>query len=187
MSRIPLSTTDDWQLKFDEQDVRGFTALDADGNEVGRVSDMIVDTDEERVDAVTLEDGTEYPARDLSIGDGVVYLTAPADEEAGASVTVFEHGHVVRREHVGELDSDAYADAFREHYATTYGGDDYDRYAPAYTYGYERGQHETFRDRSYADAQTDLQRDYATRYPDRTYDDDRAAVEYGYTYGQTRA
>ncbi len=183
MSRIALSDTSDWQLKFDEQDVRGYAALDAEGKEVGRVARMIVDTDAERVDAVVLEDGTEYPARDLSIGDGVVYLTAPLDKAAGASVTVFdEAGHVVRREKVGELDSDAYADEFRQHYQTTYGeaGGAYDDYDAAYRFGYERSRADAYRDRDYAAAETDLQREYATHRPDRTYDRDRDAVQYGY-------
>ncbi len=183
MSRVPLSDSSDWQLKFDEQDVRGFRALDADGHEVGRVGQMIVNTDEERVDAVVLEDGTEYPARDLSIGDGVVYLTAPVDEDAGASVTVFDdYGHVVRREEVGDLDANQYADAFRQHWQATYGttGDAYDDYAPAYGYGYESARGDAYRDRDYDAAEADLERDYAQRYPGRPYSRDREAVRYGY-------
>ena len=76
MSRIALSDSGDWKLEFpDDQDVRGYRAVDADGNAVGVVDSMIVNTEMERVDSIVLEDGTEYPAADLSIGDDVVYLT----------------------------------------------------------------------------------------------------------------
>lgn len=76
MSLIPLSKTDDWSLSFDDQDVRGYEAVSADGRPTGRrVTDLILDTDAERVASLVFDDGTEYPADDASIGDGVVYLT----------------------------------------------------------------------------------------------------------------
>ncbi len=192
MPRIPLSDTSDWQLKFDEQDVRGFTALDADGNPVGRVDHMLVNTEEERVDAVVLEDGTEYPARDLSIGDNVVYLTAAVGGEAvggdvDPSVTVYDdYGHVVRRADVAKPDYDHHADAFRSHHTEQAGlaAGLFATREPAYRYGYESAFDEKNRSRGYTEAQTDLQRTYATRHPDRTYDEDQDAIEYGYTRAQ---
>jgi len=77
MARLPLSSTDDWALEFeDDQDVRGYRVVDVDGTDTGlTVDDMIVDTEAKMVDAVVLSDGTEYPTRTLSIGDGVVYAT----------------------------------------------------------------------------------------------------------------
>lgn len=76
MARITLSNTDDWQLKFETQDVRGFEALDAKGDKLGAtVQDLIVDTDDKRIDAITLSNGTEYPAEHVALGDGVVFLT----------------------------------------------------------------------------------------------------------------
>lgn len=75
MTRIPLSETSDYALKFDEHDVRGYDVLDENGNRIGRVERMIVNTDEERVDALVLENGSEIPIDDVSIGDGVVRAT----------------------------------------------------------------------------------------------------------------
>ncbi len=185
MSRVTLSNTGSWDLKFDEQDVRGFDALDADGNKVGEVDNMIVNTDEMRVDAIVLEDGTEYPASDISIGDGVVYLTTMVSDGITESVTVYDdYGHVVERERVEDPDFDAYGDDFRTHYATAFGDDDYDRYDPAYRYGYEAAHEDTYRDRPYSDVETDLERDFATRYPDSDFNDMRPAVRYGYSYAQ---
>lgn len=187
MSRITLSNTGDWKLKFDEQDVRGYEALDADGNHVGEVESMIVDTEAKRVDAIVLEDGTEYPARDMSIGDGVVYLTTIVPGDKSASVTVYDdYGHVVEREKVESADFDAYADDFRTHYKSTFAetGNAYDAYDPAYRYGYEAAHDESYRNRPYADVESDLERDYATQYPDSDFNDTRGAVRYGYTTAQ---
>jgi len=183
MARVPLSNTGSWELSFDDQDVRGYEALDAEGNHVGEVDRMIVNTDEKRVDAVVLNDGTEYPARDVSIGDGVVYLTATVPENMAESVTVYDdYGHVVERETVQEGSYDDYADAFRSHYSNAYAatGNEFDYYDSSYRYGYESAFEDSYRDRPYAEAEADLERDYVTRYPDRRYDEVRDAVRYGY-------
>ena len=191
MSRISLSDTGDWKLEFpDDQDVRGFRALDADGTQVGTVDNMIVNTEEERVDSIVLEDGTEYPAADISIGDGVVYLTTVQGAPTGdvdQEVRVYgDSGQVVRREQVEDADYDAHADAFRTHYESSYGtsGGSYDEYEPAYRYGFDAAHQDSNRNRNYVDAEPDLQTDYGSTYADRDYDTDRDAVRYGYTRAQ---
>ena len=188
MSRIALSDTGEWKLEFpDDQDIRGYAALDADGNRVGGVDTMIVNTDEKRVDAVLLEDGSEYPARDLSIGDGVVYLTTVQEGGVDGTVTVYgDSGRVVEREEVHEADFDSHRDAFQTHYESSYGasGGSYDDYEPAYRYGYESAYDESNRNRGYLDAEDDLRTGYGTTHADRDYDADRDAVRYGYTRAQ---
>ena len=192
MSRIALSDAGDWKLEFpDDQDIRGYPALDADGNRVGIVDTMIVDTDEERVDAILLDDGTEYPAADLSIGDNVVHLTtvhaAGAQSAEGGTVTVYgDSGKVVRREQVEDGDFDAHADAFRTHYESSYGtsGGAYDDYEPAYRYGFDTAHDDSYRNRPYQDVEDDLRTGYGTAYADRDFDADRDAVRYGYTRAQ---
>ena len=190
MSRIALSDAGHWHLKFpDDQDVRGYAALDENGNRVGVVDTMIVNTDEKRVDSIVLEDGQEFPARNISIGDNVVYLAGVAadDDDMDGTVTVYDdYGHVERRETVGDADYDTHADAFRTHYTSTYGdaGGSYDDYEPAYRYGYETAHDDDYRNRAYVDAEDDLRTGYGSRYADRDYDADRDAVRYGYTRAQ---
>jgi hypothetical protein len=185
MSRIALSDTGDWRLKFpDDQDVRGYTAVDADGNRIGIVDTMIVNTTEERVDAIVLEDGTEYPARTVSIGDGTVYLTGVA---AGGSAKVYDdYGHVVRRERRTDADLAAHTDAFRTHHESSYGtaAGSYEAREPAYRYGYERAHSDDYRNRPYLDAEDDLRTGYGSQGADRDFDADREAVRYGYTRAQ---
>ncbi len=69
MTRRPLSQLDNWELVHPDQDLRGRRLLDAEGRPLGTVTEMIVDTDEERVDAIVLDDGREYPASAFQIRD----------------------------------------------------------------------------------------------------------------------
>ena len=187
MSRIALSNTGDWKLEFpDEQDIRGYRVLDKDGNGSGlTVEDMIVDTDQKMIDALIFSDGTEYPARDISIGDGVVYATADAVEGARHVDDFDGYGSTVantRRDYDDDVIVD-YDPDYRGHYETAYGDDDRaydDDLVHAYRYGSETAYHDDFRNRAYADAEADLRTGYGTRYGDRDFDADRKAIRYGY-------
>ncbi len=187
MSRIALSNTGDWKLEFpDDQDVRGCRVLDKDGSDLGLVvEDMIVDTDQEMVDALIFSDGTEYPARDISIGDGVVYATADTVDGTRRASDMDRYGSVTA--HTGhEYDDDVivtYDPDYRGHYEGAYGtaGRAYDDdLVHAYRYGTETAYHDDFRNRAYLDAETDIRTGYGTRYADRDFDADRDAIRYGY-------
>ena len=104
MALVALSNTGDWELQFeDTQDVRGFRVLDQDGNDTGNtVTNMLIDTDAERVTVIETSDGMEYPAEDISIGDGVIYVTGDFHvNEDGPEVTPYRdmegYGSVRRR------------------------------------------------------------------------------------------
>lgn len=73
MTRELLSQLSDWQLVHDSQDIRGQTLYDADGRPLGKIDNLIVNTDTEYVDAIVV-DGREIPANALEIGDNTVYL-----------------------------------------------------------------------------------------------------------------
>ena len=196
MSRITLSNTGDWKLEFEDQDVRGYRAVDEDGTPIGTVDAMIINTEEERVDAIVLEDGTEYPAADISIGDDVVYVTgvhagaaagaaATTDADVNETVRVYgDSGQVVRREQVEDGDYDAHVDAFRTHHSASYEGTEFDDYDPAYRYGFDTAHDDDYRNRSYVDAEDDVRTGYGSAHADRDYDSDRDAIRYGYTRAQ---
>ena len=137
------------------------------------------------VDALILSDGTEYPARDISIGDGVVYATTVDVEGTRLARDIDGYGRVQPH------DADAYHDDvivgydpdYRTHHASAYSasGRGYDDdLAHAYRYGTETAYHDDFRNRPYADAEVDLRTGYTTRYADRDFDADREAVRFGY-------
>ena len=187
MSRIALSNTGDWKLQFeDTQDVRGFRVVDKHHHDTGLyVEDMIVDTDQEMVDAVVFSDGTEYPARDLSIGDGVVYATADVVEGGRLTRDIENYGRVEARAPGAYTDSVIveYEPDYRRHHASAYGesGRDYDGdLEHAYRFGTETAYHGDYRNRAYGDAEADLRTGYEARQSGRSYDADREAIRYGF-------
>ncbi len=104
MARQPLSELDDWELVYDEQDLRGRRLLDAEGRSLGTVTEMIVDTDEERVDVIVLDNGREIPASAFEIRDRQpVLLTAEVERpraevgEAAETIPLAEERLLVRR------------------------------------------------------------------------------------------
>ncbi|HIG75407.1 MAG TPA: PRC-barrel domain containing protein [Bacteroidetes bacterium] len=100
---VSLNETDDWELTFeDSQDIRGYKVLGQDGNVTGHtVSDLLIDTDNERVAMIATSDGKEYPAHDVSIGDGVVYVTGDyavnEDHVVRRATEIERYGEVRRR------------------------------------------------------------------------------------------
>ena len=63
-----------WKLEDSDQDIRGWPVKDDTGREIGRVDDMIVDTDSRRVEAVTLNNGAELLVSALDIRDHSVHI-----------------------------------------------------------------------------------------------------------------
>ncbi len=167
MAHVKLSETHDYDLVYDDQDIRGWEVRDGAGAVVGKVDDMIVDTDREIVDIVRLENGQELAARDL--GEVRVYN---------------EVGQVTRRV---DIDDDDHAE-FRTHYGTTFAdtGNDYDYYEPAYNFGYQQARSNTYAQHDFDSAETGLRTDYGTQYPTGNYDDHRDAIRFGFDRYQSR-
>ena len=67
----------DWTLTDKRQDIRGRELRDAVGRSLGEIEQMIVDTEQERVVTIRLQDATEYPADDLQIMEDAVYYIPP--------------------------------------------------------------------------------------------------------------
>jgi hypothetical protein len=72
--RTRLSSSKKWQLVHEDQDIRGWDALDFAGRPMGTVNDLIINTRTKLVEIVELTDGREYHAQKVEIGDGVIYI-----------------------------------------------------------------------------------------------------------------
>lgn len=72
-----LESLDKYELEHSGQDLRGKTLYTNDGKELGRVDDMLVDTDRERVAALRLEDDRVVDVDDVDIRDGKPVLLVP--------------------------------------------------------------------------------------------------------------
>jgi uncharacterized protein (TIGR02271 family) len=67
MTHERFSMSDEWELEDPEQDVRGRTVVDQTGSPIGTVTDMLVDSATESIDAVVLDSGRELPMNALDV------------------------------------------------------------------------------------------------------------------------
>ncbi len=80
---------------------------------------------------------------------------------------------------------DTHRSAFQSHWQTKY-GKDWDKYEPAYRWGYTSGSNDTYRDRDYNTAERDLRRDYETRHGEGTFDQVKDAIRMAYDKARAR-
>lgn len=74
-----LDSLGNYQLEDSDQDLRGKTLFTNDGKEVGRVDDMLVNKDRERVAALRLEDDRVIDIDCVDIRDGKPVLLVPQE------------------------------------------------------------------------------------------------------------
>lgn len=70
MARRPISQLPDWELVHSDDDIRGHTLMDENGNRIGKVSELILDTEMARVVEIILDNGNRYSADRIDIRDG---------------------------------------------------------------------------------------------------------------------
>ena len=76
--RIPISSAPDWELVDGTQDIRGWPVETAPGEPLGRVVDLLIDTELEQIDELILEGGARVFPEDVTLGNGVVTLRPDA-------------------------------------------------------------------------------------------------------------
>ena len=69
MAVTPLSALRDWELVDGSKDLRGRRLVDSTGKVLGVIDQMMVNTDDERVDSVRSDTGEVYPVGALEIRD----------------------------------------------------------------------------------------------------------------------
>ena len=186
MAHVLFSDADGWELANKGQDIRGWEVRDSTGALIGRVGDMAVDTDRQVVDTVILDDGARFPASDVTLADGVVYVTrygAPSgvttraytdvhgvrrvDPDDGVRERVAERAEARHEAAEGRRDAGGYADFeddFRSHYRDTYSDLDFADYSPAYRYGYDVAYDDRYAGRGFDDVEPDLRAAYYRRF-----------------------
>ena len=79
MALVLLSRQDDYDLTNSDQDCRGWTVRDAaSGDALGKVADMMIDTEAEHVDSIVLDTGAKIRAADIALRDGAVLVSGGA-------------------------------------------------------------------------------------------------------------
>lgn len=77
-----------------------------------------------------------------------------------------------------DTDNDYYQQDYQQHYARS--GFGYERYQPAYRYGYDLANDERYRGRGWYEVEADARRDWQARHPDSSWDDFKDAVRHGW-------
>lgn len=190
MAHKRLSKMDDYDLVHSSQDIRGHSMMDADGNTIGTVDDLIVDTNANRVDTIVLDDGQEFSASEIEIDDKNAYLKGtrtstdtgdPTGDDSDRVVRVYGDAHVQS----GRAAFSDYDETFRTHHKKTYDEDDYATYEPAYRHGYEYGTGERYADRDYDALEPEMRKSYEQRHGEGTWANVKDAVRHGFTSSRT--
>lgn len=74
MAILPLSQLSGWKLADANQDLRGRRLIDENGDFVGTVAEMTVDTETEFVHSIVLDDGRAFIARLLRLEGNGLFL-----------------------------------------------------------------------------------------------------------------
>lgn len=80
MSIVAYSQQNEYDLVNSGQDCMGWTVVDQAGNELGEVEEMLIETDEMRVDSIIVR-GVRIPAENIALRDGKVVVRGLMDNE----------------------------------------------------------------------------------------------------------
>lgn len=186
MGRFVLSKTDDWTLVHDHQDIRGWDVQDRAGNRLGTVAELIANTESELVESIVLDTGREYPARDVTLDDGVVYVEGvPAATDADPIVKKYDNARIRRRGAATRGDWSTHDALYQRHHAATYGGTAYEAYAPAYRHGHTFGANPAYRTRAYDEAEPELRRSYEREHGEGTFEKVKHAVKHAFDHARS--
>ena len=177
-------------LVGDDQDVRGRTVVDQNGQAFGTVDSMLLNT--ELITTLVLEDGTEVPVKDVTLAGDVVRYDrsglAVAPDRTGSAregALVLDDGASRHEPHaVGSGSTGVAGTADDEaHFASTYGqsGRTSAQMQPAYDCG--RTARSTYGDRDFASAEATMRQEYEGRYGsdgDNAWDTVKDAIRHGY-------
>lgn len=80
MAIVAYSQQDEFDLVNSGQDCMGWTVVDQAGNEIGKVSEMLIETDEMKVDSIMVSGGVRIPAENIALRDGRVIARGVKDD-----------------------------------------------------------------------------------------------------------
>lgn len=72
MTHELYSESDNWEVESADQDVRGWNVVGEQGQQLGTVRDMYVDTQTETIDRLVLDNGAEVDVSTVLIDEGTI-------------------------------------------------------------------------------------------------------------------
>jgi hypothetical protein len=185
MALFPLASNSEWELTNANQDIRGWEARDRDNNRLGEVTQMLMNTETERVEVVRLDTGREFATADIHIGKDVVYCDV---EGVGKLPTVPKvpdgYARITRRAVPLDPVFTGYDPDFRSHSVATFArsGWAHEFYLPGYRFGYTLASLAANADKTYEQVEARAREDFASRHGGTDYSDHREAIRYGYEH-----
>ena len=74
MAILPYTQQDDYGVAQDGQNCIGWTVSDQAGNDIGKVTEMFINTDTETVDSIIVNGDVRIPARDIALKNNRVVI-----------------------------------------------------------------------------------------------------------------
>lgn len=81
MAIVDYSKQDEFDLVHTGQDCMGWTVVDQAGKELGKVTEMLIDTDQMHIDSVIINGSRRIPAADIALRDGRVVVRGVGETE----------------------------------------------------------------------------------------------------------
>ena len=69
MAIVPYTKQDDYDVVNENQDCIGWTVTDQSGNDIGKVTEMLVNTETEMVDSIIIDSRRRVAAGDIALQD----------------------------------------------------------------------------------------------------------------------
>jgi stress response protein YsnF len=82
MNKTALSDSEEYELVDKDRDIRGWSVQDHAGRVLGKVKELLVDTDREAVTHIVVDNGAEYPIWDIDLADRQILLKPSAMNSA---------------------------------------------------------------------------------------------------------
>ena len=81
MAIVDYSKQDEFDLVHTGQDCMGWTVVDQAGNELGKVTEMLIDTDAMHIDSIIINGMRRIPAADIALRDNRVVVRGVGETE----------------------------------------------------------------------------------------------------------
>ncbi len=92
MAIVPYTKQDEYDVVNDNQEIIGWTVTDQSGNDFGKVTEMLVNTDTQMVDSIVVDGRKRIPASDITLTDGRVVVRGVLHEEEYKTTTTETSG-----------------------------------------------------------------------------------------------
>ena len=113
MTHELYSETKNWEVESEDQDVRGWNVVDEQGQQIGTVSDMYVDTQTETIDRLILDNGSEIDVSSVLVDDGTIRVGGAGTGMSGSDRQDMSEGSAVAGRTEAHSDSRSATDTWR--------------------------------------------------------------------------